>query len=95
MMRVGQRNCAGRKLIGYNVYHAPDGATSAYYGFVNSLRSARRIAAHGSALAESLWDTSRKANHCAGLTAPTGDESGEPVAWFGTAGWDCAVAVWE
>lgn len=82
-----------RKIVGYNVYHAPEGSAPSFHGFVTSLWAARHLAATGIALEASLFDTARAAGHCAGLTAPTGDEAEEPAAWFGR--WDCAVPVYS
>ena len=92
---VRRRLIDGRKLVGYNVYEAPDGCAETYLGQVTSLRAARSLAARGGGLEESLYGTARAAGHCAGMSAPdkTG-EVGEPVAWFGRDGWHCAVAVY-
>lgn len=84
----------GRKIQGYNVYHAPDGCCESYIGFARTLREARRMAARGNELPQSLYETARAAGHVYGMTAP--DKQGEadsPTAWFGKGGWYCAVAV--
>lgn len=84
------------KKIGYHVYHAPDGSGESYLGFATSLRAARRLAATGRELPESLYATARAAGHCAGLQAPdTSHEASEPTAWFGRGGYYCAVAVYS
>ena len=83
-----------RKIVGYNVYHAPDGSAPSYYGFVATIDEAKALAAKGRTLESSLWDTARAAGHCAGLYAPDqSDEDSEPAEWFGADGYDCAVAV--
>lgn len=88
-----------RKIVGYNVYHIPEGSAPAFYGFAETLADAKELAAKGRAkgraLEQSLWDTARAAGHCAGLVAPTGEEAEEPAEWFGADGWDCAVAVFS
>jgi len=53
-----------KRKIGYNVYHAPDGDSESYLGFVTSLRAARTLAAHGAELPRSLYDTAAKATAC-------------------------------
>lgn len=84
-----------RKIIGYNVYRAPEGSSPAFYGFVETIDEARELAATGRCLEKSLWDTARAAGHCAGINAPSGDEADEPEEWFGDDGYDCAVAVYD
>lgn len=84
----------GRKIQGYNVYHAPDGTAESYLGFARTLTDARRLAANGRALPEHLYATARAAGHVCGMTAPDKQrEADAPTAWFGTGGWYCAVAV--
>lgn len=83
-----------RKLVGYNVYHAPEGSAESFYGFVDTLDEARELAAKGRALEASLYDTARAAGHCAGLSAPDKDgEDSDVTEWFGDD--DCAVAVYK
>ena len=82
-----------KKIVGYNVYHAPEGSDRSYYGMAATITAARKLAATGRSLDASLWDTARAAGHCDGLSAPEGEEADEPAAWFGSN--DCAVPVYE
>ena len=90
---------ARKTPVGYAVYHAPEGSAESYYGRVETLEEARKLAANGRALERSLWDTARAAGHCAGLTAPDLAEgetlADEPAEWFGADGYDCAVAIYH
>ena len=85
------------KKIGYNVYHAPDGGSESYLGFVTSLKAARHLAAvGGNELPESLYGTAQAAGHVYGMSAPDkSHEDTEPTAWFGKGGYYCAVAVYD
>ena len=80
-------------IIGYNIYHAPDGCAPEFYGRTKTIAAGKSLAAAGRALPASLWDTARAAGHCGGLVAPEGREAEEPAEWFGGDGYDCAVAV--
>jgi len=81
-----------RQTVGYNVYYAPDGCDSSFVGFAETIEDARAMAGQGG-LEKSLWDTARAAGHCAGMTAPEGEEAEEPDEWFGEDGYYCAVRV--
>lgn len=80
-------------VIGYNVYRAADGCSEEFYGFVETLDEARKLAEAGSSLPESLYATAEAAGHCGGLEAPDKTNEGEVAEWFGDDGYDCAVQV--
>lgn len=86
------------KLIGYNVYYAPEGGGETYYGFAESLEDAKRLADNSpTGLDEALYQTAIAAGHCGGLEAP--DKSFETkdlgsIIWFGDDGFYCAVPVY-
>lgn len=85
-----------KKIVGYNVYRAPDGCGESYYGFAKTLDDAKALAASGPSIEEALYDTARAAGHCAGIPAPDkSHEADEVEEWFGDDGYDCAVAVYE
>lgn len=90
--RVGEiRN--GKKLIGFNVYHAPEGCAEVFLGFAKNLREAQSLVGKGG-LAQSDYGTARAAGHCAGMHAP--DKSGEgkePWEWLGDD--TCAMPVFR
>ncbi len=81
-----------RKVVGYNVYHAPDGCAPSFYGFAKTKREGRRLA-QGPSLAQEAWHDAGLAGHCAGIKAPQGEEAPEPCEWFGRDGFDCLVEV--
>ena len=90
-------------IIGFNIYHAPEGSAEEFCGFVpvvdGDLRAAlaacRAIADSGrDGLPEHLYETARAAGHVCGMTAPDRSrEADEPYEWFGADGYYCAVAV--
>ena len=86
------------RQLGYNVYHAREGQSESFIGFVTSVRAAKKLAAahgHEYELPASLYGTARAAGHVCGVTAPAGHEADEPTEWFGRGGYYCAVAVYD
>jgi len=93
--RAWRQRQEARGLIGYRVYHAPEGGDLAYCGDASTLRQARRLAG-GGGLPRSMWDTARAAGHVCGMTAPDGGyEDSEPCEWCGRRGEWCIVAVYD
>jgi len=89
-------------IIGFNVYHAPEGSAESFCGYVPvqdgdiaaALAECRALAEAGRELPEHLYETARAAGHVCGMAAPnTARETKEPYEWFGPDGWHCAVAV--
>jgi len=85
-----------RTIIGYNVYHAPEGCGLSHCGQVKDIAEAEALAATTFGLPESEWETARKARHPGG-TAPEGDESTDEheTVWLSAGdGNHCAVPVY-
>ena len=83
-----------KTVIGYNVYHAPDGCSESFYGFAETMEGARELAKKGQPLGECMYATAISAGHCNGLKAPDKSNEGEVAEWFGDDGHDCAVEVY-
>lgn len=83
-----------KNVIGYNVYRAADGSDEEFYGFVETLEQAKKLAKTGRSLEASMYATAEAAGHCAGLYAPDKSNEGRVVEWFGDDGLDCAVEVY-
>lgn len=85
---------SSKKIVGYNVYHMPEGGSPSFYGRVKTISDAKKLASKGRRLEESLWDTASASGHCGGLSAPDqAREADEPTHWFGGDGYDCAIPV--
>jgi len=91
--RVGEVR-HGRRLTGFNVYHAPDGCAEEYIGHAGTLREAQNMAGRRG-LPESEYDTARTAGHCGGMLAPDKTGEGEVWEWCGRDGFTAIVPVFE
>lgn len=82
-----------KNILGFNVYHAPDGCDEEFVGFVTDLDEAKKMVGK-SGLERCLWDTARDAGHYAGMYAPEGIEDIGFIEWLdGDDGRYYAVAV--
>ena len=90
-------------IVGFNVYHAPEGSAESFCGFVAvengdvkaALAECWELAEAGRALPESLYETARAAGHVCGMAAPDKSrEAEEPYDWFGPDGCHCAMPVY-
>lgn len=97
-IRVGQiarRDGVDMRLVGYDVYTAPDGSVSTYYGRHTTLRDARSAPRRCTGAHQSLWATGAASGDHR-LKGPDTDGvviDWEPVDWCGRDGY--IVAVWQ
>ena len=77
--------------LGYNVYNATPGDDLVFIGHADTLAEARELTKAADGLAMSDWGTARAAGHCAGQTAPKGEEDDDRIEWL--SGDFCAVPL--
>jgi hypothetical protein len=86
----------GYKVVGYHVYHCPDGCGESYCGFSSTIQGARKLASRDG-LPEDLYDTAKAGGLCYGIDAPDKscefNNDDEPCEWCGKDGFHCIVAV--